>query len=78
LAYIIYTNKLIQNNVSVDPQFKKTYKRTVVITTFIVLINTFGKLYLLSTIKRIKQEADKNPQTLLSPGKNSISDRQIN
>ena len=75
IIYNIYTNKLIQNNVSIDPQFKKTYKRNLAITTFLVLINTFGKIYLLSAIKRIKQEVNKNPQALIFKTDYRSSDR---
>ena len=65
IAYYAYTNKLIQNNVSVDPQFKKTYKRMFVWTILIVLLNTFGKLYMILGIKKLKEELNESPQVVL-------------
>ena len=65
IAYYAYTNKLIQNNVSVDPQYKKIYKRMFVWTILIVLFNTFGKLYMISAIKNLKEKSNKSPQVVL-------------
>ncbi|MEL6931448.1 MAG: hypothetical protein AAFO95_22915, partial [Cyanobacteria bacterium J06600_6] len=63
--YNIYTYRLIKNNVAIDPEFKKTYSKTLIATTFIVIVNTFGKMYLLSAIKQRQPENQQNPQALL-------------
>ena len=65
LAYNIYTYRLIKKNVALDPQFRKTYNKALMTTTFIVLANTFAKVHLLSEIKHRKPETHQNPQTLL-------------